>query len=838
MTARRQYAVLGPLPSLAETRGFLGCEMVDGTPQRDTPVVVLWIPASITNDEKQIARLQRETAFVTQLRHPNVVRVYGLESFEEGWARVVGFGDGEPLACALDLARSGETAVPAKIAARIIADAADAVHYAHDEGLRSVAGRPLVHGGLRPDTMVLGFDGVTRVSGFGASALLEATKSADQACFLAPEQVIGGKATASPATDIYALGAVLYTMLGGRPPFEDDDDIEGAIMAEPPAALELEGLGGRLATVASQAMQKRGGKRFGNVAAMSASILSELADDGMATHEEVAAWVVEMIPPETPERTQRADLLQSASDPDVVTMLHHRDPPEGTDQALFEASRPMPSSVPKSRDSAAAAASADASQLAADLADGADAGATTGEVDAPAADEAASTEADSTDEAAEAGATDEAAELESTDEAAGVESTDEAAEAGTTDEPAAPGSTDAAASADAGDSDQLAQATGSTEEVAPSDVAAAATDTAAAEAPAEDDAEVPARREEPTVADPKLSKPLADIQVPVREAMPREAETVIADGPPPSGAPRTPPDRDATVPHGGQSLVELGPSVAAETTSRIPGRRRATSGFTMDEAMAVEGTPSAIPRSPIREDSITTFRKNVGDSSRVVLFLALGSVLALLVAVFYFSKAPEELSQEAERHNLPKEAVRIALQSSGVSELPSNEPDGQPPLVPPPAMDGEPTAEGELEIEDAPKLKTGSLKLTTQPEVDVYVGKKHLGRTPLSAKLRIGKQKIRFTDKDKRLNIYKTYRILPGGKHTDFLEFQKSELTVVAPDGANIMLNGKTVGEAPMPPIEIYQGQYHLKVLVGNETWAKWFEAPPGRKIKYTVTMK
>lgn len=763
MTARRQYAVLGPLPSGAETLGFLGCEMLDGLPSRDSAVVVVWVPESVAGDDKQVARLQRETAFVTQLRHPNIVRVFGLECFEEGWARVVAFGDGEPLSRALEISKSKEIEFPPRIAARIIADACDGVHYAHDEGTRSMAGRPIVHGGLRPTTLVVGFDGLCRITGYGASALVEASKNSN-ASYLAPEQVIGGKATASAATDIYALGAVFYTMLSGKAPFEDDDDIEGAIMSEQPAYPELEGLGGRLAGIAIKAMAKRGGQRYSNVAAMSAALLSEMDEDGLAAHEEVAAFMNELIPPDQPERVNRATLLASADDLDALTVLSHRVPPDGTDPDLFEAARPMPSTI---------AAAAD------------------GEEDSPPDDAAADGETGSDDPVTADAADGESATAETVAE-----------EADDADQPTASAAAEALA-----------------EDTSP--------DTTSDPAP---------RREAETVADPNPPiRPLVDLQVPVREAMPREAETVIADGPPSSPPPRQAPDREATVPHGEQPHVELHASVAAETTSRIPRRRPS---FSMDDAMALESTPAAIPRSPIREESITAFRKNVGDSSRLNLFLALGGVLILLVAVFYFSKPPEELTHEAERHHLPKEAVRMAMESSGAGELPSDEPDEQPPLVPPPTLEGGAAIEGELEIEEEPPIRIGDLKLTTQPEVDVYDGKKHLGRTPLQVELRIGRHKLRFTDKDKRINIYKQYRILPGGKHRDFIEFQKSELTVEAPEGANVLLNGTSVGIAPLGAIEIYQGQYHLKVNVGTQTWAKWFEAPPGRKINFKVTMK
>ncbi len=81
MGAARQFAVLGPLMSGSENRAFLGCEVIEGVPHPDLPVVIVWLPDDVTKDPKQVARLQRETSFVTQLKHPNIIRVYGLECF-------------------------------------------------------------------------------------------------------------------------------------------------------------------------------------------------------------------------------------------------------------------------------------------------------------------------------------------------------------------------------------------------------------------------------------------------------------------------------------------------------------------------------------------------------------------------------------------------------------------------------------------------------------------------------------------------------------------------------------------------------------------------------------
>jgi serine/threonine protein kinase len=347
MATPAQFSVLGPLKSGVETRAFLGCEVVDGVPRPDRPVVIVWLPDDVVSDPKQVARLQRETAFVTQLDHPNIIGVRGLECFEEGWARVVDFVDGEPLIRVLARAREEFRPLDPRVAARMVVDVCEAVSYAHEEGQARFAGRPVVHGGLRPDTLMVTFSGRTTVTGYGASVLAptqHGTPVRDKFVYFAPEQIIGGKATASPATDIYAIGALLYELLAGKPPFSDADDLERAVLTGEPPILDAPGLAGRLGNVAATALAKRGSERFETVEVMRDAILDALAqeDAELASHAEVETFVNALIPPDSPERVNRRELLESAEDPEVATLLSSAsEPPEGVDPSLYARARPV-----------------------------------------------------------------------------------------------------------------------------------------------------------------------------------------------------------------------------------------------------------------------------------------------------------------------------------------------------------------------------------------------------------------------------------------------------------------------------------------------------------------
>src|SRR6185295_4240618 len=96
------------------------------------------------------------------LEHPNITRVFGLASLDEGLARIVEFADGESLRRVLEVAHR----LPSHFAALLTAEAATGAHFAHVAG--NDDGTPLVHGDLRPETVMVTYGGITKVAGYGA----------------------------------------------------------------------------------------------------------------------------------------------------------------------------------------------------------------------------------------------------------------------------------------------------------------------------------------------------------------------------------------------------------------------------------------------------------------------------------------------------------------------------------------------------------------------------------------------------------------------------------------------------------------------------------------------
>ncbi len=215
-----RYQALGPLQAGEGSRAFLGLAVSEDNKAR--PVVIIWVPEAAQSDPTLLAKIQRETEHAAKLDHPNIVTVMGFASLEEGNARVVEFADGESLRKILDLGKK----LPPRIAAKIIVDACTGVHYAHIAG--NDDGLPLVHGDLRPETMLLSFGGVTKITGYGALAFapreIGGQRVKGRRVHSAPEQIIGGREAISIPTDVYLLGLTLYECLTGVVPWADQGD--------------------------------------------------------------------------------------------------------------------------------------------------------------------------------------------------------------------------------------------------------------------------------------------------------------------------------------------------------------------------------------------------------------------------------------------------------------------------------------------------------------------------------------------------------------------------------------------------------------------------------------
>jgi tetratricopeptide (TPR) repeat protein len=161
-----------------------------------------------------VERFRAEAEAVARFQHPNIIQVYEVGEYEGlGYLSLEYAAGGS-----LERAIAGTPREPAAAAA-LLETLARAMHYAHQSGI--------VHRDLKPANIVMSEGGVPKITDFGLAKLLEQEAGATVSgtivgtpSYMAPEQLLGPSSVITPAADVYALGAILYEILTGRPPFK------------------------------------------------------------------------------------------------------------------------------------------------------------------------------------------------------------------------------------------------------------------------------------------------------------------------------------------------------------------------------------------------------------------------------------------------------------------------------------------------------------------------------------------------------------------------------------------------------------------------------------------
>jgi eukaryotic-like serine/threonine-protein kinase len=223
-----------------------------------------------------VARFRAEAEAAAGLRHLNIVQIYeigecgGLPFFS------LEFMEGGSLARKL-----GRAPQPPREAAELMETLSRAVHYAH--------GRGVVHRDLKPSNVLLTAEGLPKIADFGVARRLEGgagqTKTGDvlgTPSYMAPEQVAAKTGTVGPAVDVYALGAILYELLTGRPPFQGAspyDVLRQAASADPVPPRRLQPrTPADLETIALKCLEKDPKKRYHSAEALADDLRRFLAD--------------------------------------------------------------------------------------------------------------------------------------------------------------------------------------------------------------------------------------------------------------------------------------------------------------------------------------------------------------------------------------------------------------------------------------------------------------------------------------------------------------------------------------------------------------------------------
>lgn len=230
--------------------------------------------------QADLARFRSEAEAAARLDHPGIVSIFEVGEHDGLPFYSMRFIEGTTLS-----RRLAEGSIAPREGAVLLAKVADAIQAAHDRGV--------LHRDLKPSNILIDAAGEPHVSDFGLAKRLEADHSVTHTgailgtpCYMSPEQAAGSRGEIGPSSDVWSLGAILYQMLTGRPPFQASspmDTLLAVLESDPPVPRSIDRQVDRdLEMIALKSLQKPQELRYASAGALAADLRAFLAGEPVA----------------------------------------------------------------------------------------------------------------------------------------------------------------------------------------------------------------------------------------------------------------------------------------------------------------------------------------------------------------------------------------------------------------------------------------------------------------------------------------------------------------------------------------------------------------------------
>jgi WD40 repeat protein len=241
-------------------RGGMGVVFQARQISLNRPVALKMILAGQLANETDVRRFYTEAEAAANLDHPGIVPIFEVGEHEGQHFFSMGFVEGQSLSH-----RLADGPIAPREAAELIRRVSEAIEHAHQHGV--------IHRDLKPANILLDKDGNPRVTDFGLAKKIEGDSGLTGSAqimgtpgYMPPEQAGGRRGDVGPAADVYALGATLYALVSGRPPFQAATPLDTVLLvldSEPlPPSRLVPGLARDLETICLKCLEKDPRRRY------------------------------------------------------------------------------------------------------------------------------------------------------------------------------------------------------------------------------------------------------------------------------------------------------------------------------------------------------------------------------------------------------------------------------------------------------------------------------------------------------------------------------------------------------------------------------------------------